>query len=186
MSLAHSLSPAGRVALAALGLSALVLVREIVHALRLEPLPTNSAPAEVFQIPDLDQPRAFDGAALVAAVGRNPFRPERVAALGRYRMPGESPAEWPSAYASAATRPSADRTPFVELQGVVTLARGEGLAALSVPGGATRVVRVGQTFEGFRLTRVSAGSVTMVGSDTTLTLRLRERDLTLRTNARPR
>jgi hypothetical protein len=55
--------------------------------------------------------------------------------------------------------------------GTVILPDGSGLAAVAGQSGEGRVLRVGQSIEGFRVVRVAPGVVTLQGADTTLVLR---------------
>ncbi|WP_420130511.1 hypothetical protein [Longimicrobium sp.] len=106
-------------------------------------------------------------AAILTAVARNPFRPDRRRPSGRYRMPGEAPPP------DASALPVAPAAPVYNLRllGTVVLPDGSGLAALAGQMGESRIVKTGQSFEGFRVTAVGNGSATLRGNDTTLVLR---------------
>ena len=109
---------------------------------------------------------ASDGVVL-AAVARDPFRADRKRPPGRYRLPGEAPSPAPAI-------PMGTPAPPVyayRLLGTVVLADGGGLAALAGPSGEGKVVRTGQSIDQFRLVRVTPGSATLAGADTTLVLR---------------
>ncbi|HEX5726141.1 MAG TPA: hypothetical protein VFX98_11785, partial [Longimicrobiaceae bacterium] len=108
-------------------------------------------------------------AAVLAAVARDPFRADRKRPPGRYRMPGEAVTlpETPAPVAMEAPAP----VYLFRLLGTVVMPGG-GLAALAGQAGEGRVVRVGQEFEGFRLTRVGPATATLVGPDTTLVLQM--------------
>jgi hypothetical protein len=118
-------------------------------------------------MPDV-RPRAAAGsdAAVVAAVARDPFRADRRRPPGRYRLPGE-------AVAAPVAPPTEQPVPVwnLRLLGTVVLPDGRGLAAMAGQSGESRIVRTGETIDGFRLTRVTPGSVTLTGNDTTLVLR---------------
>lgn len=134
----------------------------------IDPLPEGGELSDRLEIPSLPR-RApvLPASALEATLDRNPFRSDRSRAPERYRPPGAVAAAAPQVYAA----PAVSR-PLPTLQGTVAFADGEGLAAVAVPGQPPRLLRVGESFEGFRLTRVSATTATLVGADTTLVLRL--------------
>ncbi|HEU0054723.1 MAG TPA: hypothetical protein VFQ39_16165, partial [Longimicrobium sp.] len=95
-------------------------------------------------------------------------RADRKRPPGRYRMPGEPPpVEAPPANAFVPPPPP----PALRLLGTVVLADGSGLAALAGQNGQSRVVRIGQSMDGFRLVRVTRGTATLRGNDTTLVLK---------------
>ncbi|HEV2148327.1 MAG TPA: hypothetical protein VGR37_13060 [Longimicrobiaceae bacterium] len=152
-------------------LSVALCVRVSVEAHRFEPMgdPMSAAaarPLPVFASRSGDRSEAT----VLAAVARDPFRPDRRRPAGRYRMPGEAvPAPPPPVQVA----PSPAFAMFRVL-GTLTFSDGGGAAALAGPSGQARLVRVGQSFEGMRLTRVRAGTATLVGKDTTLVLRAPE------------
>jgi hypothetical protein len=55
--------------------------------------------------------------------------------------------------------------------GTVVLADGRGLAALTGQNGESRIVRVGEEMDGFRVVRVGSGTATLSNGDTTLVLK---------------
>jgi hypothetical protein len=105
--------------------------------------------------------------ALLAAVARDPFRPDRRRAPDRYRMPGEAPPE--VRVARRATLPP------LWLVGTASFGDGGGFAALAVQGRAPLLVPVGDTLAGLRLVRVDTGSAVLEGADTVLLLELARR-----------
>jgi hypothetical protein len=115
------------------------------------------------------RPRAAAGsdAAILAAVAKDPFRPERSRPAGRYRMPGEAV---PPPMAAAPVAPPAPVW-NLRLLGTVALPSG-GIAAIAGQTGESRVVRVGQEIDGFKLVRVTPGKARLEGNDTTLTLEM--------------
>jgi hypothetical protein len=167
MSVAAGWTPANRIALGALAGAALLLFSAYAEARRVEPLPPRPAARRAAAMPE-GRPRAAAGsdAAILAAVARDPFRPERTRAAGRYRMPGEAVPSVPMA-------PVAPPAPVwnLRLLGTVVLPGG-GLAAIAGQTGESRVVRVGQEIDGFRLVRVTPGKARLEGNDTTLTLEM--------------
>ena len=169
MSMAAGWTPANRIALGALAGAALLLFVAYAEARRVEPLPERPAARRAAAMPEV-RPRAAAGsdAAILAAVAKDPFRPERNRPAGRYRMPGEAV---PSAMAPPA--PVAAPAPVwnLRLLGTVVLPGG-GLAAIAGQTGESRVVRVGQEIDGFRLVRVTPGKARLEGNDTTLTLEM--------------
>jgi len=102
--------------------------------------------------------------AVLTAVARDPFRPDRRRAPERYRLPGE-------ALAVARPEPRAP-TPAVRLVGTASFGDGGGFAALALQGRAPLLVPVGDTLAGLRLVRVDTGSAMLEGADTVLLLQL--------------
>lgn len=102
--------------------------------------------------------------AVLAAVARDPFRPDRRRAADRYRLPGE---------AFVVERP-ARRAPLpaLRLVGTASFGDGGGFAALALHGRAPLLVPVGDTLAGLRLVRVDTGSAMLEGADTVLLLQL--------------
>ncbi|HEU4456488.1 MAG TPA: hypothetical protein VFR81_25700 [Longimicrobium sp.] len=167
MSIAAGWTPANRIALGALAASLLLLGAAAAEARRVEPLPAAPAARRTAAMPEV-KPRAAtrSDAAILAAVARDPFRPDRRRPAGRYRLPGEAPPPAPVVpVAPVATVYN------IQLLGTVVLPDGSGLAALAGQTGESRIVKTGQSFEGFRVTRVTPGGATLRGSDTTLVLR---------------
>jgi hypothetical protein len=159
----RDLSAGGRAAFGALCLALLVLAAAAAGAARLDPLPVPAATPRAATLPEPASPPPSVLHAVLAAVERDPFSPDRRRPAERYRMPGELPA----AVIAAPARTT------IQLHGVVVLPSGGGLAALYAVGRSSQVVRVGQDFEGYRLASVAPGQVVLVGHDTTLTLRIR-------------
>ncbi len=159
-------TPANRLALAALAASAALAALAMDGARRVAPLPEAPAAPAAAAMPHpapLRRDTAEDE--VLAAVARDPFRPDRSRPAGRYRMPGEPVVRVPAG-------PLAPPPPVYvfRLLGTVVLPEG-GLAALADQRGESRIVRGGQEVDGFRLVRVSPGSATLAGTDTTLVLR---------------
>jgi hypothetical protein len=100
---------------------------------------------------------------LLAAVGKDPFRPDRQRPSTRYLLPGHRPPPRPPG-----------RLPYagIQLLGTAVLSAGGDLASLQIPGKPPQVVRVGQEFAGLTLLRVERGVATLAGPDTTVTVRL--------------
>jgi len=135
-----------------------------------QPLPPAPHARAVAAMPAVrPAPREASDRDVLAAVERDPFRADRRRPAGRYRMPGE-PAPEVVAAATPAGAPPAPVYVF-RLLGTVVLADGGGLAAIAGPSGEGKVVRLGQQIDQFRLVRVTPGSATLTGSDTTLVLR---------------
>ncbi|HEU4556782.1 MAG TPA: hypothetical protein VFS20_02995 [Longimicrobium sp.] len=168
MSMLAEWTASNRIALGVLAASLLVLGATAAQARRVEPLPGAPAPRRAATMPRVvPRTAAHSDAAILAAVARDPFRADRRRPPGRYRPPGEAPPP------AAAAIPVAPAAPVynIRLLGTVVLPDGSGLAALAGQTGESRIVKTGQSFEGFRVTRVNNGSATLRGSDTTLVLR---------------
>ncbi|HYR06875.1 MAG TPA: hypothetical protein VEQ60_03825 [Longimicrobium sp.] len=172
MSLLAGWTLSNRIALAAAALSAALCGTVVADARRLDALPRRAEPEAMEPMPRIALPPRDDaGVRVLAAVSRDPFRPDRRRPPGRYRLPGEAlpPAAMPAYAAPAYTAPAPSYS-FRAL-GTVILPDGSGLAAVAGQSGEGRVLRVGQSIEGFRVVRVAPGVVTLEGSDTTLVLR---------------
>jgi hypothetical protein len=133
--------------------------------------------AERVVLPALSEvgPSSGDSIARViaAAVNVDPFQPHRTRPAVRFRPRGTrgevaSTEAAPSNVAPTTNAP----VPAMTLQGIAHLANGNALAVLSVRGGAAQLVRVGQSLEQFRLTRVDSSSATLVADDSTIILHL--------------
>jgi hypothetical protein len=159
-----------RAALGTFAVSTALAVAAAAEWREVRPLPAAPRARPVAAMPEVRVPRrdASDGVVL-AAVARDPFRADRKRPPGRYRLPGD-----PAPPPAPAAVPMGDPAPPVyayRLLGTVVLADGSGLAALAGPTGEGKVVRTGQQIDQFRLVRVTQGSATLAGSDTTLVLR---------------
>lgn len=110
--------------------------------------------------------------AVLTAVARDPFRPDRRRAPERYRLPGE-------ALAVERAAPRAP-VPAVRLVGTASFGDGAGFAALALQGRAPLLVPVGDTLAGLRLVRVDTGSAMLEGADTVLLLQLAREPATRR------
>jgi hypothetical protein len=167
MSIATGWTLGNRIALGALAASVALAALVGIEARRVDPLPSAPAARRAAAMPVV-KPRAAarTDAVVMAAVARDPFRADRRRPVGRYRLPGDP-------ILAAAPAPPAAPPPQlinIRLVGTVVLPDG-GLAALAGQTGESRVVRVGQEFEGFRLTRVAHGTATLRGNDTTVVLK---------------
>ena len=145
----------------AIGLCAGTLVR----AIRVDAAPVAVSAADSLVVPVVpDRGEGSGDVAIAAAVDVDPFHPARTRPGTRYT---------PGGAVTGATQPTASRVPLpmIRLLGVVSHPKG-GLAAISANGRPARVVRVGETIEGLRLTRVQPTTVTLTRPDTTLVVRL--------------
>lgn len=174
MSLLAGWTLSNRIALGAAALSAALCGTAVSDARRLDPLPRRAEAEAMEPMPQVASPPGDESGVLVlAAVARDPFRPDRRRPPGRYRLPGEEmPAAMPSYTPPVYTAP--ERTYAFRALGTVILPDGSGLAAVAGQSGEGRVMRVGQSIEGFRVVRVAPGVVTLEGADTTLVLRTPE------------
>ncbi|MFN2567812.1 MAG: hypothetical protein ABR499_22700 [Gemmatimonadaceae bacterium] len=166
-------------AVVALAIGVSLCAGTLVRAVRIEAAPAAAVGADSLRVPDVPERGAAAGgaaaigdgavigdAAIVAAVDVDPFHPARTRPGARYVPGGVGPAT------PAAAAPPRAPIPMVRLTGLVSRPNGQGLAALSVNGRPARLVRVGQTVEGFRLARIGAGTATLTRPDTTLIVKL--------------
>ena len=157
-----------RLALGALALASAAGVSAGVEAWRLRPSPVASISdaIELRMASPLHRGDPASESLVLAAVTKDPFRPDRKRPASRYKLPEER--------AAAAAR--ARRTPpalgRMRLLGTAALPGGGGLAALEMPGRPAWVVRVGEAVEGLQLISVERGLATFAGPDTTFTLSL--------------
>lgn len=112
------------------------------------------------------------------AVAGDPFRADRRRSPRRYRFPSDRRTRRSTSAAIRRPRPS---LPRVSLVGTVGGDNGIGIAAFRMPDRTSKVIRVGQSINGFELVRVDRGSATLVSPDTTLVLRLSGRKPNART-----
>lgn len=170
MSFLDGWTPANRAALAVTAVSALLCLSAWTGARRLAELPDEGVAVAPEAMPQVAArtPDATD-AQILRAVARDPFRPDRRRPPGRYRMPGEpAPAEPQPVFDYAAAAPI---VPAFTLLGTVDLGGGRGMAAMGGQGGESRIVRVGEEIDGFRVVRVGPGTATLSNGDTTLVLK---------------
>lgn len=174
MSLLAGWTLSNRIALAAAAISAALCGTAVADARRLDPLPRRAEPEAMEAMPRIAaRPGDPSGVLVLAAVARDPFRPDRRRPPGRYRLPGEAmPAAMPTYTPPVYTAPAP--TYSFRALGTVILPDGSGLAAVAGQSGEGRVLKVGQSIDGFRVVRVAPGVVTLEGSDTTLVLRTPE------------
>jgi hypothetical protein len=172
MSLLTGWTTANRIALGVAALSAALCGTAVAEARRLDPLPARAEPETMEPMPRvIAKPGDESGVLVLSTVARDPFRPDRRRPPGRYRLPGEQVPAAPMAMPSYTPPPPT--YPFRNL-GTVVLPDGTGLAAVAGQSGEGRVLRVGQSIDGFRVTRIVPGVVTLRGADTTLVLRTPE------------
>lgn len=173
MSLLPGWTMANRVALGAAALSAALCGSAVAEARRLDPLPARAEPERMEPMPQVAaKPGDPSGVLVLSTVARDPFRPDRRRPPGRYRLPGEA-VPVAAAPAMPTYTPPPPSYAFRNL-GTVVLPDGTGLAAVAGQSGEGRVLRVGQSIDGFRLTRIAPGVITLQGADTTLVLRTPE------------
>jgi len=162
-------------ALLALAIGVGLCAATLVRAVRVEAASAAPAAPDTLAVPDVPERGEADGdvaalgeASIDAAVDVDPFHPARTRPGARYVLGGANAPGAPV----AATAPPRQPIPMIMLKGLVVRPNGQGLAAVSVNGRPARIVRVGQTVEGLRLTRVDASSATLTRSDTTLVVKL--------------
>jgi len=90
MSLLAGWTLPNRIALAAAAISAALCGSAVADARRLDPLPRRAEPEAMEAMPQIAaRPGDPSGVLVLAAVSRDPFRPDRRRPPGRYRLPGE-------------------------------------------------------------------------------------------------
>ena len=134
-----------------------VLAFAVWRALVIEPLPI-VAPARPLQdVKPIRRREAPAGEVLVTAVLNDPFRPDRKPPAERFLLPENRPA------LGAADSSPRSVTGGLVLLGTVVLP--EGGAAMVEGGTESRVIRVGETFHGFRLRTVERGRAVFTAPD---------------------
>jgi hypothetical protein len=129
--------------------SAGIAAQTVRHALSPAVAPAASQSGSFPSTPKVSGPPAMTPAKLLAAVGKDPFHPERRRPAMRFRLPGEG---LPNAPDSAATP-----RPF-KLIGTAAMAEGSGFAMCQLGEDAPKLVRIGESFGGLTLKRVLPGS----------------------------
>jgi hypothetical protein len=169
-------SVGNRVALASLALAALTAVARSPMTSGGDRMPhlRSDTRIELPALPGATQMSGDSTAGVIGAiVGVDPFQPARTRPAARFRprvYGDEQLAQQPASLPAAATAGVAAGS--IALQGIAHLANGGALAVLSVRGAAAQLVRVGQSLDEYRLIRVDSSSATIVGPDSTITLRL--------------
>jgi hypothetical protein len=157
-------------ALGALALGVALCAGSLAGAVRIEAAPAAAVVAESLSVPEVPERGAAAGDvetdAVDAVVAVDPFHPARTRPGARYVVGGANPSPTP------ATAQPRVPVPMLRLTGIVARPNGQGMAALSVNGRPSRLVRVGQTIEGMKLARIGAGAATFTRPDTTLVVRL--------------
>jgi hypothetical protein len=111
---------------------------------------------------------------IAAAVSVDPFQPARTRPATRFRAQGSTDESMAAdSAAGQVVAPSSQLPPAMALQGIARLGNGNVLAVLSVRGGTAQLLRVGESLDGYRLMRADSSSVTLVGTDSTIILQLR-------------
>ena len=156
-----------RAALGVLVLAVLTAIAAGFGAWRLDPLLLSASdPIELAMAEVPARGDALSPSAVHAAVARDPFRPDRSRPANRYQLPNERAA------AAARARQLTPVLSRMRLTGTAVLPDGQGLAAVSIQGGPSRVVRVGGSIEGLRLIGVDRGMAAFAGLDTIITFTL--------------
>lgn len=138
-------------ALAAIGLTvaAAAFGRALHNAVRLEPveqIEETAQPVAAAPLPASEP--AVSAQAVQLAVENDPFREEREPSSARYRLPGDAPIR----SASARTEPDIEPPEFRVL-GTVQIGD-VGYAVIETEDNGRRLISVGETMNGFRLTAV--------------------------------
>lgn len=142
------------VALAFLVVAAVVLAGSLPRALRVEAVPRTAGSGDGIRVASV--PRRVDQPLepILAAVEKDPFRPERNRPERRFRMPGDA-----APPRAAPARPAAS----VRLVGTLLSPDG-GIAMCQVGAQAPKLVRVGETIEGLTLKTVESGQAVFESS----------------------
>lgn len=143
------------ITLALLAVAAIALAGSLARAIRIETVSRTAGSGEGIQVTSVPERVAQPAAPIVAAVEKDPFRPERRRPDRRFRMPGDPPA----VRATAPARPAAT----VRLVGTL-LAPDGGIAMCQVGTQAPKLVRVGETIEGLTLKAVASGQAVFQSS----------------------
>ena len=158
------------IAATALAVSLALLAVATARAIHIEPLPAgNDAGAWPEAIPEFEPVPGLPHAQYAAAVDRDPFHPERRRPATRFMLlaeAGPAPAEAQPAPPATANRPP------LRLLGTTVLPDGRGLALLARDGEPPRLLRLGESWDGMELRRVSRGSAMLASADSTLVLSL--------------
>lgn len=158
--------PGSRLALGVCLLAGALAVWESAAAWRLEPPPEGPpGPPWDLAMADVATSGQVEATSVVfVAVSRDPFRSDRRRSPARYRMPGEP---LPSAITPGL------RPVYAGLALVGTAVKGtDRLAVLQMPRQPARLVALGDSIAGLRLTSVERRMVTLSGPDTTVVLEL--------------
>ena len=154
----------------ALAASIALLAVATVRGIRVEPLPADAGAGALREaIPEAGPVPGLPHEQYAAAVDRDPFHPERRRPATRFIVSAGV------ASAAADPQPAApakvDRPPL-RLLGTTVLPDGRGLALLVRDGEPPRLLRLGESWDGMELRRVSRGSAMLVSADSTLVLSL--------------
>lgn len=116
---------------------------------------------------------------VLRSVARDPFRPDRARSMGRYRTPAQAAAA--AAMAATAPPPGPSMMPefrpppppqaTIVLRGVAADGKGRAIVAVDI-NGQSRLMRVGEEFEGHRLLSAGQGEAQFRGPTGPRTVRL--------------
>jgi hypothetical protein len=144
-------------AAALLAVALFVFGSALVRAIIVEPVlaadaDTHASPVQAVADSHREEPLGMDE--LLAALDNDPFQPDRRRAPVRYRLPGDVDPPPPP------PPPAPPPVPDFRVAGTAVAPEG-GFAVMRIGEGQTRVLAVGEYMAGYRLERVSAGSVIM-------------------------
>lgn len=149
-----SKAPAMRVALAALGIAALLFLWTLVRALRADALPA-AAPAAVANIDALGRGMPRSPADIQGAADNDLFSPDRSAPSAPYRMPGESAPD---------DKPRIDPPKPIVL-GTAVANDGRNFATVQLGTEAPKLVHVGDKIGEWIVKSIGRGKVVLVSAD---------------------
>lgn len=138
---------------------------EAVQAARIDPLPKALPQRTTAAASRAVAPATTHDGALTQVVERNVFRPDRRRGTVRFQLPRQILAAPPM-------MPAPPGMGMVRLVGIASTGANRGIAAVSVLGRAPQLLRVGESLEGWRLTHVRSGSISLSGRDTVMTLQM--------------
>lgn len=156
---------------AAVAGAGLVLAVVVVRALGSAPVqPTTTPVAAPVTAEELAPRRAIldqiPHEELRMAVEMAPFDPSREAPAARYRLPGERVER-----VELEAEPARERQPAPAFQLLGTAAGPEGgVAVIRIENGTPQLLSIGQEWQGYRVTSIGGGRVTMAGDDRMLSL----------------
>lgn len=148
--------------------AAVLCLSEAVQAVRIDPLPGALPHRPAAGAARAVAPATIQEGTVTQVVERNVFRPDRKSGTVRFQLPRQI-------LAAPTITPAPPGMGMVRLVGIASTGANRGIAAVSVLGRAPQLLRVGESLEGWRLTHVRSGSISLAGRDTVMTLQMPQR-----------